>query len=86
MSNLIDRQKLIDALVGLALYADLDGATKSYMDGLTNAYNLICQAPSVQPDFDTVEKIDKAYDDGYKYGYLRAKFDYETNIKGEQDD
>ncbi len=67
MSNLIDRQKLIDVFTGLVLYADLDGETKSYFDGLTDVYNLICQLPSVQPDFDTVEKIDKAYDDGYKF-------------------
>ena len=58
MSNLIDRQKLIDVSTGLVLYADLDGKTKSYFDGLTEVYNLICQLPSAQPDFDTVEKID----------------------------
>lgn len=50
MSNLIDRQKLIDMFTGLVLYADLDGETKSYMDGLTNAYNIICQFPSAQPE------------------------------------
>lgn len=49
-SNLIDRQKLIDVFTGLVLYADLDGETKSYMDGLMKAYNIICQAPSVQPE------------------------------------
>lgn len=50
MSNLIDRQKLIDVFTGLVLYADLDGAPKSYIDGLAKAYNIICQAPSVQPE------------------------------------
>jgi hypothetical protein len=50
MSNLIDRQKLIDVSTGLVLYADLDGKTKSYSDGLTDAYNLICQVPSAQPE------------------------------------
>ena len=49
MSNLIDRQKLIDVFTGLVLYADLDGETKSYMDGLTTAYNIICQCLSAQP-------------------------------------
>lgn len=58
MSNLIDRQKLIDVFIGLVLYADLDGATKSYLNGLSDAYNLICQLPSARPDFNTVEKID----------------------------
>ncbi len=33
--------------------------------------------PSVQPDFDMTEKIDKAYDDGYEQGYLQGKADYE---------
>lgn len=83
MSNLIDRQKLIDVFTGLVLYADLDGETKSYFDGLTDAYNLICQLPSVQPDFNTVEKIDRAYDDGYKRGYLQAKSDYEADMTEE---
>jgi len=50
MSNLIDRQKLIDVFTGLVLYADLDGATKSYFDGLKEAYNLICQCPSAHPE------------------------------------
>ena len=50
MSDLIDRQKLVEAFAGLVLYADLDGATKSYSDGLTDAYNLILQLPSAQPE------------------------------------
>ena len=33
--------------------------------------------PSEQPDFDTIAKIDKAYDDGYEQGYLQGKADYE---------
>lgn len=85
MGDLIDRQKVIDALIGLIPFAIFDKVTESYSNGLTDAYNLICQLPSVQPDFSTVEKIDKAYDDGYKCGYLQAKFDYEADTKGEQD-
>jgi hypothetical protein len=34
-------------------------------------------APSAQPNFDTITKIDKAHDDGYKQGYLQGKADYE---------
>lgn len=45
----------------------------------------IQRLPSAQPDFDTVEKIDKAYDDGYKCGYLQAKSDYEAEMRGEQE-
>lgn len=37
--------------------------------------------PPAQPDFNMVEKIDKAYDDGYKCGYLQAKFDYEADMR-----
>lgn len=33
--------------------------------------------PSAQPDFDTDQKINKAYDDGYDQGYLQCKADQE---------
>lgn len=32
--------------------------------------------PSVKLNFDMTTKIDKAYDDGYKAGYLQAKHDW----------
>lgn len=57
MSNLIDRQKLIDVFTGLVLYADLDGAPKSYIDGLADIYKLICQFPSTQPEPFTDKKF-----------------------------
>ena len=76
MSDLIDRQRLAEVFAGLVLDAVLDKETKSYSDGLTDAYNLILQLPSAQPDFDTVEKIDKAYDDGYETGYLQGRHDW----------
>jgi len=50
MSDLIDRQRLAEVFAGLVLDADLDKAPKSYSDGLTDAYNLICQFPSAQPE------------------------------------
>ena len=53
------------------------------MNAVIQCYNRL---PATQPDFNTVEKIDKAYDDGYKCGYLQAKSDYEVDMRGEQDD
>lgn len=49
MSDLIDRQAAIDALAKFVPYAICDASTESYTNGLTDAYNLICQLPSVQP-------------------------------------
>lgn len=37
----------------------------------------VAEIKAKQPDFDTVAKIDKAHDDGYKQGYLQGKADYE---------
>lgn len=49
MSDLIDRQEAIDALAKFVPYSICDESEKSYMNGLTDAYNLICQLPSVEP-------------------------------------
>ena len=49
MSDLISRQAAIDALAKCVPYAICDESTESYMNGLTDAYNLICQLPSAQP-------------------------------------
>lgn len=35
---------------------------------------------SAQPDFDTDQKINKAYDDGYDQGYLQCKTDQEKTM------
>jgi hypothetical protein len=48
MSDLISRQAAIDALAKFVPYAIFDESTESYMNGLTDAYNLICQLPSAQ--------------------------------------
>ena len=50
MGDLIDREKVTDVFAELVLYAVLDGATKSYANGLSDAYNLICQLPSAEPE------------------------------------
>ena len=48
--DLISRQAAIDALAKFVPYAICDASTESYTNGLTDAYNLICQLPSVQPE------------------------------------
>lgn len=50
MSDLINRQAAIDALAKFVPYVIDDVSTESYTNGLTDAYNLICQLPSAQPD------------------------------------
>ena len=50
MSDLISRQAAIDELGKFVPYAICDESTESYTNGLTDAYNLICQLPSAQPD------------------------------------
>ena len=52
MSDLIERQAAIDALAKFVPYAICDESTESYTNGLTDAYNLICQLPSAQPKTD----------------------------------
>ena len=50
MDDLISRQAAIDALAKFVPYAICDESTESYTNGLTDAYNLICQLPSAQPE------------------------------------
>ena len=50
MSDLISRQAAIDALAKFVPYAICDESTESYTNGLTDAYYLILQLPSVQPE------------------------------------
>ena len=50
MDDLISRQAVKDALAKLVPYAICDTSTESYTNGLTDAYNLICQLPSAQPE------------------------------------
>ena len=50
MNDLISRQAAIDALAKFVPYAICDESTESYTNGLTDAYNLILQLPSVQPE------------------------------------
>ena len=48
--DLIDRQAALDALAKFVPYAICDESTESYTNGLKDAYDLICQLPSAQPD------------------------------------
>ena len=50
MKDLIDRQAAIDALAKFVPYAICDESTESYTNGLTDAYYLILQLPSAQPE------------------------------------
>lgn len=50
MSDLIERQAAIDALAKFVPYAICDESTESYTNGLKDAYDLICQLPSAEPD------------------------------------
>jgi hypothetical protein len=47
------RQDAIDALAKFVPYAICDESTESYTNGLTDAYNLILQLPSAQPEINT---------------------------------
>lgn len=46
----ISRQAAIDAMAKFVPYAIDDDVTRAYTDGLTDAYNLVCQLPSAQPE------------------------------------
>ena len=50
MSDLISRQAAIEALAKFVPYAICDESTESYTNGLTDAYYLILQLSSVQPE------------------------------------
>lgn len=50
MSDLISVKSAVEALAELVPYAIDDDVTKAYMDALTDACDLICQLPSVQPE------------------------------------
>ena len=47
----VSRQAAKDALAKFVPYAICDESTESYTNGLTDAYNLICQLPSAQPEW-----------------------------------
>ena len=61
MDDLISRQAAIDALAKFIPYAIYDESTQSYTNGLTDAYYLILQLPSAQPEEDC---------DTCKHGYF----------------
>ena len=48
-NDCISRRAAIKGLAKFVPYPILDKSTESYMNGLTDAYNLICQLPSAEP-------------------------------------
>lgn len=50
MDDPISRRAAIDAIAKFVPYAICDESTESYTNGLTDAYNLILQLPSVTPE------------------------------------
>lgn len=74
MSDCIDRQSAIEAIAKFVPYAICDESTESYTNGLTDAYNLICQLPSAQPEKMqlSTEKTQLSEEDATK----DATFDY----------
>ena len=65
MSDLISTQAVIEALAELVPYVIDDDVTRAYMDGLTDACDLICQLPSVQPEY-TIEMQESDIDEATK--------------------
>ena len=63
--DLIDRQAAIDALAKFVPYAIYDASTESYANGLTDAYNLICQLPSAQPETKWIPCSERLPNPGY---------------------
>ena len=63
-----------DALAAVSKHIGIKG-NKAYIVDVVNAYAEIEMLPPAQLDFFITEKIDKAYDDGYKAGYLQGEFD-----------
>lgn len=94
MRDYISRQDAIDALAKAVPYAICDESTESYTNGLTDAYNLICQLPSVQ----TERKTGKWDDIGgiIRWGCPICHYAYETkynfcpncgaDMRGEEDE
>lgn len=78
--DLISRQDAMDALAKFVPYVIDDVSTESYTNGLTDAYNLICQLPSAQPR--NGEWID--YSDE---GYIECPFCHSaTNCEDNKDE
>jgi|GEM_PF-1590852 len=62
----ISRQAAIDVLAKLIPYAIDDDVSRAYTDGLTDAYDLICQLPSAQPEHRWVQVEDTLPEDGHE--------------------
>lgn len=62
--NLVDRDVAINELAKIVPDAICDELTESYMNGLTDAYMLICNLPTIQS-----ERIKARWEDAHRYGW-----------------
>ena len=68
----ISRQAAIDALAKFVPYAICDESTESYTNGLTDAYNLICQLPSAQSEHRWIPCSERLPEKGGQYLVTRG--------------
>ena len=71
--DLISRQAAIDALAKFVPYAICDESTESYTNGLTDAYNLILQLPSAQPEQRYTEEELRVFQHGISLSLLSKR-------------
>ena len=75
MDDLISRQAAIDALAKFVPYAICDESTESYTNGLTDAYYLILQLPSAQPEIIRCKDCRYYQDNNDGYPHINCKWD-----------
>lgn len=83
-SDSISRKAVTDALAKFVPYAICDESTESYANGLTDAYNLILQLPSAQPEiirckdckwWDKDGDSPRGYCLAMKHGYISSNWE-----------
>lgn len=90
--GLINKQDAIDAIKAIPRlildskgeFQPVDPPTKAMIDP-DDALWVIENLPLAKPDFDSVVKLDKAFDDGYNQGYLQAESDLSISLAYEND-
>ena len=81
MDDLISRRAAIDALAKFVPYAICDESTESYTNGLTDAYNLICQLPSAQPDPHWIPCSERLPEEGNKSYWICTDGGYQCECR-----
>lgn len=92
MGKIIDADDAIKAIQGLPRwildpkgeFQPVEPTTKAMIDP-DDAVAAIENLPLAKPGFDSVVKLDKAFDDGYKQGYLQAESDLSISQPHEND-